>query len=427
MSPDLADRYDALLLDLDGVVYRGNQAIPAAVRAIAELRDRGATVLFLTNNSARTPSQVAEWLQGLGVAARPGDVLTSAVAAAAMLRDEFGPGRSVFVIGERGIREALEEAGLVLVDGEPDRVDLVVVGWDRSVDYAKLRTASLLVERGARLVATNGDPSYPAPDGMWPGAGAILATITTTTGAEPVVVGKPSRPLFEAAAQLTGGGNPLVVGDRLDTDIRGAAAVGWDSLLVGTGAAGPADLPMGSALPTYLAADVSVLVRDPGPIPFRPRPAVAADVPEIERLLSDAGLVAAGAEDRLAETVVAEHDGSLVATACLEQIGGELGGGAILRSVAVRTDLREAGMGTLITAAAIQAGRGRGVRRVFLFTETAEPFFARLGFRSMARGDLPPAVAASERARYCPDAVAMELVLEAAPHPAPGHPGPEGS
>src|SRR2546426_300991 len=133
------------------------------------------------------------------IAMRPG--VEGYQGALALLRREGASGRTAFVIGERGIREALEGAGVVLVDGEPERTDLVVVGWDRDADYAKLRTASLLVERGARLIATNADASYPASDGVWPGAGALLAAVTTTTGAQPTVVGKPARPLFEAAAE----------------------------------------------------------------------------------------------------------------------------------------------------------------------------------------------------------------------------------
>src|SRR5207247_8437981 len=136
------------------------------------------------------------------------------------------------------VRTALAAVGILVVDEPSAGADLVVVGWDRSVDYDKLRNASLLVERGARLVATNADASYPAPDGLWPGAGAILAAITTTTGATPdAVVGKPNPPLFEAAAARAGGGRSLVVGDRLDTDVAGAAGLGWDSLLVLTGVA----------------------------------------------------------------------------------------------------------------------------------------------------------------------------------------------
>src|SRR5439155_23710440 len=143
-----------------------------------------------------------------------------------------------YVIGETGIRTALGQAGIDILEGEPDRADAVVVGWDRSVTYGQLRTAALLVQRGATLVATNGDASYPAPDGKWPGAGAILAAVTTTTGSPAEAeVGKPNPPLFESALERTGGGRPLVVGDRMDTDVAGAAALGWDSLLVFTGVA----------------------------------------------------------------------------------------------------------------------------------------------------------------------------------------------
>jgi HAD superfamily hydrolase (TIGR01450 family) len=158
----------------------------------------------------------------------------------------------------------LVDAGIRLLDGEPEHVDHVVVGWDRWVDYAKLRTACLLVQRGARLVATNADPSFPAPDGLWPGAGAILAVITTTTGAEAEVVGKPHAPLYRTALQRAGGRKPLVVGDRIDTDIAGAAALGWDSLLVLTGISSREDLARSEVRPTYVADDLRALLDLPG-------------------------------------------------------------------------------------------------------------------------------------------------------------------
>src|SRR5262249_14383574 len=148
-----------------------------------------------------------------------------------------------------------------VVDDASDGAELVVVGWDRTVTYDKLRNAALLVERGARLVATNADASYPAPDGLWPGAGAILAAITTTTRATPTVVGKPERGMFEAAAARCGARHPLVVGDRLDTDIRGAAAAGMDSLLVLSGAAAAGDLLDGDDLPTFVGVDLRALDR----------------------------------------------------------------------------------------------------------------------------------------------------------------------
>jgi len=419
VAATLADRYDVLLIDLDGVVYRGDRVIPAAAQTLPEVRSRGARVLFLTNNSARTPGQVAEKLRGIGIAAEPQDVLTSATATAAILRREGSGGLTAFVIGERGIREALEQTGIELLDGEPERADLVVVGWDRGVDYGKLRTASLLVERGARLIATNADASYPAPDGLWPGAGAILAAVTTTTGAEPLIVGKPARPLFEAAAEATGAANPLMVGDRLDTDVGGAASMGWDSLLVLGGAAKSDDLLRSSVLPTYVAADVSALLDD---LPrVRLRAAAEADMPSLTVLLAASGLSVEGADGRLEETVVAElrgGPGGIAATACLHVIekarddAGPAARWGLLRSVAVGADLRGKGLGQLVTAGAVGTGRSRGIAEVFLFTEMAERFFERLGFRMVDRDSLPgPVIHTAHTDEGCATATAMSLHL----------------
>jgi len=256
----LAERYDCILFDLDGVLYRGEDAVPSAPPTLAELRRRGVRPVFLTNNSSRTPLQVAEKLRGIGIEAEPGEVVTSALATAELLA-ERGGGRA-FVIGQDGVREALTDAGIAILDGEPEEADLVVVGYDGGATYGSLKRASLLVQRGARLVATNADGSYPAADGLWPGAGALLAVITTTTGAEPEIVGKPFAPLFEAGRRRGGGGRPLVVGDRLDTDIEGAARLGWDSMLVLTGVSGREDVERLGIHPTVVAADVAALLED---------------------------------------------------------------------------------------------------------------------------------------------------------------------
>jgi HAD superfamily hydrolase (TIGR01457 family) len=256
----LAERYDCLLFDLDGVLYRGDRAIEAAPPTMAELRSRGARVVFLTNNSSRTPEQVADKLRSHGIEADPQEVVTSALATAELLAGRGG-GRA-FVIGMDGVRDALVGAGIEVLDGEPETADLVVVGFDGSATYDRLKTASLLVERGARLVATNADASFPAADGLWPGAGALLAVVTTTTGAEPEIVGKPFAPLFESALRRGGGGRPLVVGDRLDTDTEGAANLGWDTMLVLTGVSSRAEAEAGPVRPTVIAEDVSTLLLD---------------------------------------------------------------------------------------------------------------------------------------------------------------------
>ena len=257
----LAAAYGCLLFDLDGVLYRGEEPVPAAPVTLAELRRAGARPVFLTNNSSRTPEQVADKLRGLGIQADPAEVVTSALATAELLAARGGG--SAFVIGQDGVRRALLDAGLEVLDGEPARADLVVVGFDGSVTYDRLRTACLLVQRGAHLVATNPDASYPAADGLWPGAGALLAVVTTTTGVIPEVIGKPFAPLFEAARRAGGGGRPLVVGDRLDTDVEGAVRLGWDSMLVLTGVSTRAEVESDGPRPTYVADDVRALLETP--------------------------------------------------------------------------------------------------------------------------------------------------------------------
>jgi len=254
----LSNDYDSFLIDLDGTVYRGETVVENATETVHRLRSAGKHVVFLTNNSGRTPEDVAAKLTGLGIDAKAPEIVTSGLVTAKLLAERGV--RTAFVIGMGGIRGALSAAGIDVFDGEPDHVDYVVVGWDKNADYARLKTAGLLVQRGAKLIATNPDGAFPAPDGLWPGAGALLSVITTTTGATAEIVGKPNTPICEAALEQAGGGRPLVIGDRLDTDIAAAATLGWDSLLVFTGIARPGDVSSARVRPTYVGADLSVLL-----------------------------------------------------------------------------------------------------------------------------------------------------------------------
>ena len=254
----LVDPYDTILLDLDGVLYRWPEPIPGAGDAVAWFRTAGKRLAFVTNNSSRTPEQVAERLREVGVEATPGEVVTSALATASLLSDRGV--RTAFVVGEDGLRKALADVGIRSVESG-DEVDVVVVGFDRSADYTELKDASVLVARGAALVATNPDPSFPAPNGeAWPGAGALLAAIETTTGVKGEVVGKPEPELLRRALAAAAGERPLVVGDRLDTDIAGAIRLGWDSALVLSGASSREDVERSSWKPTFVIEDVTALV-----------------------------------------------------------------------------------------------------------------------------------------------------------------------
>ena len=254
----IADAYDAFLLDLDGVLYRGDSPIPKAPETVEALRSRGKRLAFVTNNSSRTPEAVVAHLASVGVGAEPGEVETSSLTTAATLRDRSV--RRAAVIGEEGLRSALTSAGIEIVAAGATP-DAVVLGWDRKVTYDDLRDASLAVQRGATLYASNDDVSYPAPDGFtWPGAGAILAALEAATGVQAEVFGKPHAPILRAALERAGGGRPLVVGDRLETDIDGAANAGWDAALVLTGISTRAEAEAAPRPPTYVLDDLSGLL-----------------------------------------------------------------------------------------------------------------------------------------------------------------------
>lgn len=253
----LIEAYDAVLLDLDGVLYRGDRPIPGAAETVEALRTRGTRIVFVTNNASRTPRQVAEHLASVGIGADPGEIETSALVAAAVLAERGV--RRAFAVGQDGVLDALAEAGVTVVAAS-EAPEAVVVGLDRRLTYEKLRDAVLCVGRGAALVGTNPDTTFPAEDGLWPGAGSILAAIVAATGAVPEIVGKPAPAIYRAALARCGGTRPLVVGDRLDTDVAGAAALGWDSLLVLTGVARSGDAEGSEAPPTHVRPDVTGLL-----------------------------------------------------------------------------------------------------------------------------------------------------------------------
>lgn len=253
----LADRYAGIVLDLDGVCYRGSEAVPGAAEAVAALRDRGLGLVFATNNARRTPAAVAAKLTRLGFPAEPDEVVTSSVAAAA----HIAPGTRCYVIGMDGLREPLTDRGAVLTD-DYRTADAVVVGIDLELTWRDLRAATLALGRGARFVGTNADATFPDPEGLVPGNGATLAALETASGRAPEVIGKPASPLFDAARARLPAGPVLMVGDRVDTDVAGAAALGWDSALVLTGVASADDAASADPGPTYVLDDLGGLVAD---------------------------------------------------------------------------------------------------------------------------------------------------------------------
>ena len=262
MSDRLADAYDLVIFDLDGVIYLIDKPIPGAAEAVEELRSAGTSVAYATNNASRRAADVAALLSGMGVPATPAEVLTSAGAAAALLAERFPAGAPVLVVGAEALRADVRDAGLTPVGQLDDKPVAVVQGFGPEVGWKLLAEAALAVRAGAAWYATNTDRTLPSPRGPLPGNGSLVAVLRTALDREPdVVVGKPQPALFTTAASLSQAQRPLAVGDRLDTDIEGAVGAGMDSLLVLTGVSGPAELLSAppSRRPTFVAADLSGL------------------------------------------------------------------------------------------------------------------------------------------------------------------------
>jgi glycerol 3-phosphatase-2 len=254
--------YDVALLDLDGVVYLGGTAIPGAAESLRKAQAAGMRLAYVTNNAFRTPAAIAALLTSFGAPATAQDVVTSAQAAARLLAERLPAGAPVLVVGGNGLRTALRERGLRPVSTALDRPQAVVQGYSPDVSYSMLAEGGLAVAAGALFVASNGDLTLPGRRGSQPGNGALIQVIATATGVQPVVAGKPEPPLHQESVLRTGAKHPLVVGDRLDTDIEGAHRVGADSLLVLTGVTGPAEAVLAppSQRPTYLAEDLAGLL-----------------------------------------------------------------------------------------------------------------------------------------------------------------------
>jgi 4-nitrophenyl phosphatase len=249
----------AWVLDLDGVVWRGETPLPGSAAAVERLRAAGETVLFATNNSSVVVAEVEARLAQCGIAA-DGGLVTSAMAGAALVE----PGQRVLVCGGPGVVEALELRGAEPVRFETD-VDAVMVGFHWDFDYERLRLAHEAIRRGARFIATNDDATYPTADGVIPGGGSIVAAIAYAAGQQAEVAGKPHQPMADLIHALVGDSagetRGIVVGDRPDTDGGFAGTLGYRFGLVLSGVTGPDDLPV-EPTPDLVAPDLAALVDD---------------------------------------------------------------------------------------------------------------------------------------------------------------------
>ena len=253
----------SLICDMDGVLWRGTSPLPGLKDFFALIRDLELKHVMVTNNSSHTPTQYVHKLAGMGVVTTEDHVLNSAVATAHYVV-ERKPGATVYALGGSGVMEALQLSGLTVVDGDDNqRVDFVVMGWDRELTWRKLATATRHILAGAPLVATNPDLTFPLEDALAPGNGAQIAALEAATGVKATVVGKPAPLLYQQALHQMGAApdETLVIGDRLDTDILGGIRLGLPTALVLTGISQRDELDQSPIRPTAVFDDLPALVR----------------------------------------------------------------------------------------------------------------------------------------------------------------------
>ncbi len=379
------DRYAGLVVDLDGVVFRGDDIVRGAARFLRRSRRPRPPTVFVTNDSSRTPDEWAELFGRHRLDVPAERIITSAAATA----DLVARSGRVHVLGEYGLREALRDAGATLVVDAAD-ADVVVVGLDRSLTYERLRDVARAIQGGARFVATNPDRTVPVGSGTVPGNGATIAFLRAATGVAPEIVGKPMTGLFDLADQLLDVDGPvLVVGDQVATDVVAARAMGWDAALVRSGTDDWPELVTATASPTWVCDDLADL---DGPEPPVVRHAREADLSAVRDLLAEAGFDADGAAGRLRETLVAvSGSGEVVGTVAWELVGAA----GHLRGITVTREQRRFGTGSHLVARALQALGAQGVEWVYLLTPGADDLFAKLGFWQVHRDRVPEEVLAT--------------------------------
>lgn len=272
MTGSLVSGFDAVLSDLDGVVYAGPEAIPGAVPALSALAPAGIALGYVTNNASRTPAEVAAHLRELGAPATADQVFGSAQAGAALLAERMPAGAKVLVIGGAALTAEVEARGFSCVSSAADLPDAVIQGFDPALGWQDLAEASFAIHAGALWIATNTDLTIPAARGIAPGNGSLVAAVRNATGVEPLVAGKPERTMFDFAAASLGAKRALVVGDRLDTDILGGNNAGMATAVVLTGIDNLQTILAARAAerPDYLLADLGGL-HEPYPEIFRKR------------------------------------------------------------------------------------------------------------------------------------------------------------
>ncbi len=253
----------AVVLDMDGVLWRGNEPLAGMIELFEWMRESGVPFALATNNSSTSPADyVAKLAQMGGYDVPESHIITSSTATAAYLQTRYPPGTSIFVLGMDGVRQALDSAGFdVVTDDTPAQI--VVVGLDLDLVYENLKRAALHIRAGAEFIGTNGDRTLPRPEGLIPGAGSLIAALEAATDQKATLIGKPEKPMFEAALALLcqPAENTLMIGDRLDTDIAGAKAAGLQTAMVFTGVSTAQELATSAIWPDVAYEDLPALLK----------------------------------------------------------------------------------------------------------------------------------------------------------------------
>jgi len=255
-----------IIFDMDGVIYRGNRPIEGAREVIEYLKDNGIPFVFLTNNSTRTPRMYREKLLSMGIDVPEGRIVTSGLATRLYMARHMEPGK-IFVIGGKGLHEEMENLGWGKVcieecrEGRWREVEHVVVGLDPGLTYEKLKYGTLAIRNGASFIGTNPDTTYPAEEGLYPGAGAIIASLRASTEREPLIIGKPNEPVYEVVREKLGEVDEIwMVGDRLDTDVAFAKRFGMKAIMVLTGVSTLEDVKESDLKPDLVLPSVKELL-----------------------------------------------------------------------------------------------------------------------------------------------------------------------
>jgi glycerol-1-phosphatase len=258
----LADEFDGLLVDLDGVVWIGREMVPGSAEALAALLDRGTEIVFVTNNPGKAASEYARRLTDAGVEVDGERIVTAGEATARLAAERAGAGGTAFVIGAPAFHETVAAAGLRLLDGEAGReAGVVVVSGHRGFGYEELLTATRALQGGAGLLATSRDPTMPMPGGAVPGTGAVLAAVETASGVTAGIGGKPEPPLFEMARErIAAAERVAMVGDRVSSDIEGGRRAGLETILVLSGATSRTEAERAVPPPDQIVADLAGLL-----------------------------------------------------------------------------------------------------------------------------------------------------------------------